>query len=193
LPGHAEPIASVRAFAQGWTVTDIADRILQLENLVFELPGLMNSRLDGLEGHIRAFRMSFEDTGGRLNRIEKIIGLLQADVRDLRGGVTAQLKAQDERLAGVTAQLKAQDERLAGVTAQLKAQDERLAGFEARIAACEQSIAELTRQQVRVEQKLATVADGLDRVDQSVGRAELRLGSMEGLLKAIAAKLDIRS
>ena len=107
----------------------IDDRMLQLENFVYELPSLMNARLDGLEGHIRAFRMSFEDHGARLGRVEKILGKLQAQVRDLRNGVMAQLKGQDDRLAAI----------------------------DGRLGTLEESVAKLDGRQDRIEQRLGSI------------------------------------
>ena len=145
-------------------IDNLQDRVLQIENLVFDLPNLMNSRLDGVEGHIRAMRLAFEDTGARLGRIEKIQGLLQADVRDLRNGVTLQLRLQHEQTTALADEVRAQGERLARV-------EGRLDGVESRLD--------------RVESRL-------DRVESRLDGVERQLASMSVVLNAVAAKLDVR-
>ena len=59
---------------------------------------MLNLRLSRFDTAITALRVSIEDNTSRLAGLERLMGLMQADMRDLRGGVTRQLSAQDEEL-----------------------------------------------------------------------------------------------
>ena len=103
---------------------DIPNRLHQLENIVFDIPNILNIRLD-------AFKSMIDANGSRLGQIEKTLGMLQTDVRDMRSGVTFQLRLQMDDLARFAVQLKTQDERLGGVEQRL----ERIEGLLGAIAA----------------------------------------------------------
>jgi hypothetical protein len=73
-------------------------RVTDVENLVWEIPNLLNTRF-------ARFEAALADNTARLASLERTISAALIDVRDLRGGVTRQLVAQDERLASVETKL----------------------------------------------------------------------------------------
>ena len=93
------------------------DRVSNLEIMMSELPQIMNLRQERLENHMRDNAARFDEMGGRLNLLDRQMGMLVRDVRDLRGGVTRQLIAQDERISELKTDVT---ELKAGVT-ELKA------------------------------------------------------------------------
>lgn len=76
----------------------IEKRVTDVENLVWEIPSLLNTRF-------ARFETALADNTARLASLERTIASMLTDVRDLRGGVTRQLVAQDQRLASIEAQL----------------------------------------------------------------------------------------
>jgi len=76
----------------------IEKRIADVENLVWEIPNILNTRF-------ARFEAALADNTVRLANLERQISAMQTDVRDLRGGVTRQLVAQDERLSAMQEQL----------------------------------------------------------------------------------------
>lgn len=80
-------------------------RVTDVENLVWEIPNLLNTRFT-------RFEAALADNTARLTSLERTITSVLTDVRDLRGGVTRQLVEQDKRLA-------AMEGRLAGIEGQL--------------------------------------------------------------------------
>ena len=111
-------------------IDDTRDRVYQLENLVFELPNLMNVRLDGIESHIRTFRLTVDNSTARLAQVEKAMGFVQVEMRDLRINVMIQVRLQNERLAQVESQLKTHGERLDRVEQRLDGVERRLGSIE---------------------------------------------------------------
>ena len=94
-------------------------RIADMESLVFDLPHLLNLR-------VGKFDAQFAELGGRMTALENMLTMLGRDVRDMRGGVTAQLRGQDERLRGQDGRLSQIESRLSGVVTQLTAIDSKL-------------------------------------------------------------------
>jgi hypothetical protein len=79
--------------------TDTIDkRVSDLETLVWDIPNLLNARF-------QRFEAALADNTARLASVERTLTGLQTDVRDLRGGVTRQLVAQDGRLAAIESKL----------------------------------------------------------------------------------------
>ncbi|MGE0627243.1 MAG: hypothetical protein AB7O43_05410 [Hyphomicrobiaceae bacterium] len=77
---------------------DLDRRLIDVEGLVTDLPEMINLRFE------RIVTTLSEVTAG-LNIADKQTATLTRDVRDLRGAVTRQLLAQDERLTAMEAKL----------------------------------------------------------------------------------------
>ena len=70
----------------------IDKRLTDLEGLVYDLPHLLNLRMERVDGIL-------SDHTARFNLLDKQVGMLLRDVRDMRSGVTRQLSEQDRRIA----------------------------------------------------------------------------------------------
>ena len=101
----------------------IEKRVLDLENLMSEIPEILNLRNERFENAMRENTSRFDEMGGRLNLLDRQMGMMVRDMRELRGAVTRQLIAQDERLAkieGEVAGLKSDVAALKSEVASLK-------------------------------------------------------------------------
>ena len=76
----------------------IEKRVADVENLVWDIPNLLNTRF-------ARFEAALADNTARLVSIERTLSSALTDVRDLRGGVTRQLVEQDKRLADIEGKL----------------------------------------------------------------------------------------
>ncbi len=69
-------------------------RVSDLEDLIADIPQLISRRLESLTA-------ALQETNGRLGLLDRQVSMLVRDVRDMRGGVTIQLLAQDREVAGL--------------------------------------------------------------------------------------------
>ena len=93
-------------------MTDVLEkRLTDLETLVWELPDLLNTRMTRFEAELVALRAGITDNSSCVAALEKTMVGLQTNIRDMRGGVTHQLSAQDKRLSDM-------DQRLSGLAKQ---------------------------------------------------------------------------
>jgi hypothetical protein len=72
--------------------------VKDLEDLMSDMPNLINLRMDALNANNA-------EISARLALIDKQVGMIQRDLRDLRGGVTRQLVEQDKLLRDILAKL----------------------------------------------------------------------------------------
>ena len=79
----------------------IEKRVTDLEALIIDLPEIMNFLFERVETALRDHAARFDEMGGRLNLLDKQMGMVLRDVRDMRGGVTRQLMAQDGEIAAI--------------------------------------------------------------------------------------------
>lgn len=94
-------------------MTDTMDkRVTELENLVWEIPNLLNTRF-------ARFEAALADNTARIASVERAMTTLQTDVRDLRGGVTRQLVEQGRRLGAMEQRLGAIEQKLEEVLQRL--------------------------------------------------------------------------
>lgn len=110
-------------------MSDVEKRLNELESLVWDLPNLIDLRLGRVES-------SYAEVSGRLSRIDRTLVVLQTDMRDLRGGVTRQLVAQDARLARM-------EERIARMEARIERMEERIERMEGPLVGIEKQMVEL--------------------------------------------------
>jgi len=80
-------------------VTELDRRLGDLEAVVADLPEMLNLRF----GSVTARQ---DEMAARLGLLDKQISILVRDVRDMRGAVTRQLLAQDQRLSAIEASLQ---------------------------------------------------------------------------------------
>lgn len=108
------------------------ERVADLEAIYVDLPEIMSLRFGSVRSQI-------EELSSRVGLLEKGLSILMRDVRDLRGGVTRQLMAQDqrfERLEHVVDRLTTVVGELAEGTAhRLGSLDQHLTALESKINA----------------------------------------------------------
>ena len=94
-------------------MTDLMEkRLADLENLVWETPNLVNTRFERFDSEFASLRNAIVDNTLRLKALERALILMQADMRDLRSGVTRQLVEQDKRLGSMEGKLSHMDGKL---------------------------------------------------------------------------------
>ncbi len=79
----------------------IEKRVADMELIIGDIPQIMNYRFERFDTAFRDHTARFDEISGRLNLLDKQMGMLLRDMRDLRGGVTRLLVAQDEEIASV--------------------------------------------------------------------------------------------
>jgi chromosome segregation ATPase len=122
-------------------MSDILDkRVTDIETVVWSLPNLLTDRMTGVQAALTTL-------SARVEHVERMQTMLQTDTRDMRGGVTRQLVAQDQTIRDVVARLERLEQRqerleqrVAGVETALKDQEKRLAGIDASIAALDKNV-----------------------------------------------------
>lgn len=80
-------------------------RVGDLEALVGDIPEMINLRLERIDSVLQAHTARFDEMAGRLNLLDRQMGMITRDMRDMRGGVTRQLVEQDNRLASIERKL----------------------------------------------------------------------------------------
>ena len=121
--------------------------LTDIETIVWELPGLFNTRFS-------KFDAGYAEVSSRLHLMDLSLAALQNDVRDLRGGVTRQLNAQDQRLKEMEGRLSIIETQLKGIEIRLRDFDQRLNGIETRLDGIETRVE-------RMETMLATILERL--------------------------------
>jgi hypothetical protein len=76
------------------TLEDLDRRHTDVEGLVTDLPEIINLRFERTVA-------TQSEVNARLNILDKQMATLTRDLRDMRGAVTRQLLAQDQRLKGI--------------------------------------------------------------------------------------------
>ena len=148
----------------------IEKRVGDIESLVWEIPNILNLRFERFQTEHAFFRKAIEDNTDRLKAIERIIALVQADMRDLRGGVTHQLVAQDETIRDLV-------KRLDALEGEVKRQ----------FATIDQRLKALEMGQAALEKRQAALAKGQDALAKGQGALEARQTAFEGV---VLDKLD---
>lgn len=97
-------------------VSDLLEkRVGEVETLVWEIPNLLNVRFQRFETELASLRGAIVDNTTRLQAIERAMTMLQTGMRDLRGGVTRQLIAQDQRISEMKADVAEIKADVAGI------------------------------------------------------------------------------
>lgn len=110
-------------------------RITEIETLLWEIPNLIETRFTRFDAEFGAQRAAIADNTARLVQLERAFTLLQADMRELRGGVTRQLLEQDKRLAALDGRLAAIEEKLGALDTKLSGHDRRFSTLDTKLDA----------------------------------------------------------
>jgi archaellum component FlaC len=108
-------------------------RVTEVETLVWEIPNLLNVRFARFETEIASLRGAIVDNTGRLAAMERAMTMVQTDMRDLRGGVTRQLVAQDARIGEIAQQVADVKTEIGGVRAEIGGMRAEIGGMKADI------------------------------------------------------------
>jgi hypothetical protein len=98
----------------------IEKRVTDLESIYTDMPQLLNLR--------------FDEVNGRLNLLDRQMATVIRDLRDIRGGVTRQLVAQDGEIAGLKTDMAGLKADMAGLNAKFDAQGSEMSGLKAMLA-----------------------------------------------------------
>jgi chromosome segregation ATPase len=121
----------------------LEQRVEDLEDIVADIPALVNLRLENMISNQ-------QEANDRIALLDRQIATLTRDVRDLRGGVTRQLKAQDVEIAEVKATVMDVNTRLTRV--------------EADVAVLKTDVAALKTDVASLSTGIATVQVGIDEI-----------------------------
>ena len=88
-------------------------RVSDLEDLIADIPQLISLRLESLTA-------ALQETNGRLGLLDRQVSMLVRDVRDMRGGVTIQLLAQDREVAGLRHDVEAMKADVTAMKAEIQ-------------------------------------------------------------------------
>ena len=92
-------------------MTDLLDkRLTDIETIVWEFPNLINTRFErfdvetaSLQRGQDSLRLAISDLTARVVQVERILGALQIDMRDMRAGITRHMLSQSKRMDAVEA------------------------------------------------------------------------------------------
>lgn len=94
----------------------LAQRVRDVEELIYDIPQLLEARLNNvavasqetgsrLASLERQVSAASQEASSRITLLERQMAQMLREVRDMRGGVTAQLVAHDRKIAGVESRL----------------------------------------------------------------------------------------
>ena len=144
---------------------DVLDkRMDQLENMVWEFPTMINTRFARFDTEFTSIRNALVDNTTRIVGLERAVGMLQVDVRDMRSGVTRQLMEQDKRLAAMEDRLSGVEGQLSGVEGQLSGVEGRLSGVEGRLSGVEGRLSGVEGRLSGVESEMKGLSAGVAEI-----------------------------
>jgi chromosome segregation ATPase len=145
------------AFSEDAMLKPLEQRVEDLEDIVADIPALVNLRLENMISNQ-------QEANDRIALLDRQIATLTRDVRDLRGGVTRQLKAQDVEIAEVKATVMDVNIRLTRVEADVAALKADVAVLKTAVAALTTAVAALTTDVASLNTGIATVQVGIDEI-----------------------------
>lgn len=117
-------------------VGEVERRLGNIEDLIVDLPQVMNLRLETIVAAQR-------ETSGRMNLMEQQLAMLSRDVRDMRGGVTRMLVAQDKRLDEMSSRIEKLEGRMDGLDSRMDRIEGEMSGIKAQLATLTDAVSRL--------------------------------------------------
>lgn len=149
--------------------TDFQERLGQAEHRIKGFEELAFSFGDILNTRTERYEVNFDEIKKRLDHLDRMVAMLQTDVRDLRSGVTAQLIAQDQRIADVVLRLTRLEDKVASL-------DARVASIEAILTSMEAGLASLD---TKVDTGLASLHTKVDAAHAALSaKLDLVIGKL---------------
>ena len=146
----------------------IDERVHRLELFIEEMPQMMTLRFEVL-------RASVEAHTTRLNGFERLVGLVQVDMRDLRNGVMTQVRLWNEELARQATQSKTFEERFDRLEQYVAAIEPRLEQLERTVAALGPGLERLEQTQAAQGEQLSAQTEQLRLMTSILTRIEDRI------------------
>ena len=106
----------------------LEQRVDDLEDLIADIPHMINLRLENLLS-------AMHETNTRIALIDRQVGGFVRDIRDLRGGVTRQLIAQDKEIAEIKAKVSGIEGKVSGIEGKVSGIEGKVSGLEAKLDA----------------------------------------------------------
>jgi peptidoglycan hydrolase CwlO-like protein len=111
-------------------------RVSDMEDLIADIPHLVNLRLEGVMS-------SLHETNSRIALIDRQFSGFVRDLRDLRGGVTRQLMAQDVEIAEIKAKVIGLETDMSAMKADITGMKTDITGMKSDIAGMKSDIAKI--------------------------------------------------
>lgn len=121
----------------------LEQRVEELESLVWEFPTLMNLRFERFDTEFTSMRSSIEDNTRRLSQVERGFNLIQADIRDLRNGMTRLIGALMSRMSDLEGRTQCLEKEVAGMRIQFGRLDDKVSGVDTKVASLDTKVASL--------------------------------------------------
>jgi chromosome segregation ATPase len=142
----------------------LEQRVEELESLVWEFPTLMNLRFERFDTEFTSMRSSIEDNTRRLSQVERGFNLIQADIRDLRNGMTRLVGSLLSRMSDLEGRTQTLEKEVAGMRQQIGRLDEKVGGIETKITNLDSRVASLETKVTSLETKVTSLDTKMDEV-----------------------------
>ncbi len=158
-------------------------RVEELESLVWEFPTLMNLRFERFDTEFTSMRSSIEDNTRRLSQVERGFNLIQADIRDLRNGMTRLVGSLLSRMSDLEGRTQNLEKEVAGMRGQIGRLDERIGGVEGGIAGLETKIAGIDTAVITIGTKVTSVEGKVASLGTKVASVDTKMDEVLSLLR----------
>ena len=132
-------------------------RVEELESLVWEFPTLMNLRFERFDTEFTSMRSSIEDNTRRLSQVERGFNLIQADIRDLRDGMTRLIGALMSRMTDLEGRTQSLEKEVAGMRIQFGRLDDKISGVDTKVASLDSKMTSLDTKVASLDTKMDEV------------------------------------
>lgn len=121
----------------------IEKRVTDMEHIISDIPVIMNYRFERFDTALRDHNARFDEINGRLNLLDQQMSMMLRDMRDLRGGVTRMLIAQDAEIASLKADMAGLKTDVAGLKTDVSGLKADVAGLTTDVAGLRSDVAGL--------------------------------------------------
>lgn len=118
----------------------IEKRVTDMEHIISDIPVIMNYRFERFDTALRDHNARFDEINGRLNLLDQQMSMMLRDMRDLRGGVTRMLIAQDAEIASLKADVAGLKTDVAGLRSDVTGLKTDVSGLKADVAEIKSAI-----------------------------------------------------
>lgn len=182
--------AVCREIHWGSIMNDLLEkRVAEVETLVWEIPNLMNLRFGRYETELSSMRTAIVDNTGRLVAVERAMIMIQTDMRDLRGGVTRQLIAQDQRLADLEQGLLAMRGDVAGIKDDIAGTKSDTEDIKSEIAGTKSEIGGLSGRVATLETEIRGIKTEIGGIKAEISGMKADISSLKEMMSEVLRRL----